>query len=451
MIVNFSVENWMSFRNEEPFSLIAGDNHIEDREIPQIDKYEIGLLPIAALYGGNASGKSNFVDALEFAQQMVIDGVGVDQPIPIIPFLLNTGSEQKPSKFKIELLADEIIYEYGFLVNQSKVLEEYLLEKDLDDSGKVLFRRDKRVLVLGNELTQKNELKYTFKATRNNQLFLNSSVTMNLDIFRPVYEWFRDALRIIKPESYFPSQHQLMDTKHSLNQKLNEVIHLFDTGVVGITNQEIPPQLVNSIFPKNWYAPEQLRDGKMKILYSPIGRYLVEKKNGEIFIKQMVFQHRNSVGDIVSLDLSLETEGTLRLVELLPAFFHLTLGVKSKVLVIDEIDSSLHTFLTKNLIKSYLGYCSKDTRCQLIYTTHDIQLLDPKILRNDEFWVFERDLNGVSHLQSFDDFSNIGTDENMQDLYLEGRLGGVPNILFESTEIEPFLFNNESKEYKSDD
>ena len=441
----------MSFRNEEPFSLIAGDNQLEDREIPQIDKYEIGLLPIVAFYGGNASGKSNFVDALEFAQQMVIDGVGVDQPIPIIPFLLNTGSEQKPSKFKIELLTGEIIYEYGFLVNHLEVIEEYLLEKYSDDSGKVLFKRNKRELTLGKGLTKKNELKYSFNATRNNQLFLNSSVTMNLDIFRPVYEWFRDALRIIKPRSYFTSQHQLMGTKHSLNQNLNEVIHLFDTGVIGISNQKVPPQLVNSMFPKNWYAPEQLRESEMKILYSPIGRYLVEKKNGEISIKQMVFQHRNSVGEIVSLDLSLESDGTLRLVELLPEFFNLTSGVKSKVLVIDEIDSSLHTFLTKNLIKSYLGFCSKDTRCQLIYTTHDIQLMDSTILRNDEFWVFERDLDGVSHLHSFDDFNDIDVDENVQDLYLEGRLGGVPNILFESTEIERFLFNNEGKEYKSDE
>ena len=142
MIISFSVENWMSFRDQATFSMIASRERQHGKRVPKLGKYQTRVLPIAAIYGGNASGKTNLFKALSFAKTLVVKGTRLDSLIPIEPFRLDGKGTNRPSRFAFELLIDETIYEFSFAVTRKAVLEERLVVIT-STSEKVLYdRRD---------------------------------------------------------------------------------------------------------------------------------------------------------------------------------------------------------------------------------------------------------------------------------------------------------------------
>ena len=143
----------------------------------------------------------------------------------------------------------------------------------------------------------------------------------------------------------------------------------------------------------------------------------------------MVSYHRNNDGIEIKFELNDESDGTKRLISLIPAFLELAAPRSNKVFIIDEFDRSLHTLLLRQLLESYLDSCSPDTRSQLLFTTHDVLLMDQKLFRRDEMWITERARDGATSLLSFSDFKDVRYDKDIRKSYLEGRLGGVPRIL----------------------
>jgi len=157
----------------------------------------------------------------------------------------------------------------------------------------------------------------------------------------------------------------------------------------------------------------------------------VTRKNGELVAKKLVTYHPNADGTSTKFEIRQESDGSQRIIDLLPAILDLSEQVSNKVYVIDEMDRSLHTLLTRGLIRTYLASCSPRTRSQLLLTTHDVLLMDQRLLRRDEMWVTQRDAWGASSLYSFSDFNEIRYDKDIQKSYLQGRLGGVPRILLQ--------------------
>lgn len=117
------------------------------------------------------------------------------------------------------------------------------------------------------------------------------------------------------------------------------------------------------------------------------------------------------------------------MIDLLPAFMAIAQPTVNKVYIIDELDRSLHTLLTRRLLESYLAGCDENSRSQLLFTTHDSLLMDQDLLRRDEMWVAERDQDGCSELIAFSEYKDVRSDKDIQKSYLQGRLGGVPRIL----------------------
>jgi AAA15 family ATPase/GTPase len=146
----------------------------------------------------------------------------------------------------------------------------------------------------------------------------------------------------------------------------------------------------------------------------------------------MVAYHAKADGGRVALEMWQESDGTLRAIDLLPAFLWMMSAGSTKVFVIDEIDRSLHTLLTRELLGFYLSSCSQDTRSQLLFTTHDVMLMDQRLLRRDEMWVTERDGHGASTLTALLEYKGIGDDTDIRKAYLHGQLGGVPNVLLDN-------------------
>lgn len=436
MIISFSLENWMSFRNRVTFSMVASRERQHGERIPKLKKYQTRILPIAAIYGGNASGKTNFFKALNFVKTMVVKGTQIDNLISIEPFRLDGFSFGQPSFFAVELFFEGNIYEFSFSVTRKKIIEEQLVLIS-GTTEKVLYHRQADGIQFEDSLTKDPFLHFAFKGTRDNQLFLTNSVSQKVEQFRPVFDWFKDTLDLVAPDSRFEPFEQFLDEGHPLFTTMNQVLPLLDTGITRIGSEEIPMDRIPLPETMKVLLQEEVKEGMtIRLQMDQINlRILVTRKNGELSARKLVTFHPNADGEVTKFEVFQESDGSQRVIDLLPAFLELSAKNAQKVYIIDEIDRSLHTLLTRKLIEAYLKTCSSETRTQLLFTTHDILLMDQQLLRRDEMWVAERDSHGTSSLASFSEYKDVRYDKDIRKSYLQGRLGGTPRIHLETNPL----------------
>ncbi|MBO7722390.1 MAG: ATP-binding protein [Thermoguttaceae bacterium] len=440
MLVSFSLENWMSFRNQVTFSMVASRERQHRERVPKLGKYQTRVLPVAAIYGGNASGKTNFFKALSFAKSLVINGTRPDNLIPVEPFRLDTKAADQPSRFSFELLIDEVIYEFSFAVTRKAVLEEKLVVIT-GNSEKVLYHRRDGDPNFDSSLANDMFLNFAFQGTRDNQLFLTNSVSQKVDNFRPVYDWFQGTLELVAPDSRFEQFDQFLDEGHPFYSTMNEMLRQLDTGISHMGSEEVPFKNIPWPEPMKTSMQEKVKEGMtVRMLNAPINeRFVVTRKNGELIAKKLATYHTKADGTEAEFDIRQESDGSQRVIDLLPAFLELSSQGSKKVYVIDELDRSLHSLLTRGLLEVYLGKCSTESRTQLLLTTHDVLLMDQQLLRRDEMWVAERDVNGASDLVSFSEYKDVRYDKDIRKSYLQGRLGGIPRILLGGALTSPRL------------
>ena len=434
MIISFSIENWKSFRDPASFTMVAGKERQHGERVAKVKKYSTRLLPVSLIYGGNASGKTNLFSALSFSKMLVVKGTHPDGLIPLEPFRLATKGEEKPSHFAFELLIDEVVYEYSFVVDRRQVLEERLVQVN-SSSEKLLFDRKGEEVEFGAGLKKDQLLQFAFRGTRENQLFLTNSVSQKVDNFRPVYDWFRDTLELVAPDARFESFEQFLDEGNPLFDTMNDLLPQLDTGINRLGGEVVPleslpiPDLMKSSL------LEDVKEGmSLRLLGGPVNeRFIVTHQDGKLVAKKLVTYHPTEDGGEAKFEMRMESDGSQRVIDLLPAFLDLSSSNSKKVYVIDEVDRSLHTLLTRQLLTAYLSSCSPESRSQLLLTTHDVLLMDQQLLRRDEMWVTERNSAGASELISFSEFKDVRYDKDIRKSYLQGRMGGVPRILLEGT------------------
>ncbi|MRS12989.1 MAG: ATP-binding protein [Actinobacteria bacterium] len=437
MLLRFGVENWTSFREPVELSLVAGRERQHGNRLPQVRKYRLRVLPVAAVYGGNASGKSNLFKAMMFAKQLVVKGTQPDALIPVRPFMLDPDSQKLPTRFAFEVLVNDVVYEYTFAVTSKRVFEESLT-RVLSTSEHVLFRRIRDKIAFDDTLDLDRGqhlpfLEFAFRGTRANELFLTNSVSQNIADFRPVWEWFRDALTLIAPDASFEPSEMLLDSTNPLSSKVSRALVELDTGVVGLGAKEIRLEDLG-LFAEIEADLRQLVRPGTTVRFRDLERnqrYLLSgDKRGTLKVRKLVAKHRRSDGTEVTFDLRNEADGTQRVIDLLPAFCDIEESGSRRVYVVDELDRSLHSLLTRQLLGSFLDSCSATTRAQLVFTTHDLLLMDQDLLRRDEMWVTERGANGSSALLSLSEYQDIRYDKDIRKSYLQGRLGGIPKLFF---------------------
>ncbi len=436
MIINFSIENWMSFQNPTSFSMIASRERQHGDRVPRVGKYQTRILPIAVIYGGNASGKTNFFKALNFVKGLVVRGTRPDSIIPIEPYRLDAGSIEKPSRFKIEMLINETIYEFSFAVTRKAVIEEKLIQIT-STSEKILYERKGDDPNFDRSLKKDQFLHFAFKGTRDNQLFLTNSVSQKVDIFRPVYDWFKDTLELIAPDSRFKPFENFLNEEHPLFGVMNKMLPQLDTGISHLGSEEIPFDNISLPDEIKSRLQEDIKEGMaIRLLTDPSNeRFIVTRREGELIVKKLVTFHPKPDGTETKFEIQQESDGSQRVIDLLPAFLEISKTDSKKVYIIDEIDRSLHTLLTRQLLEAYLTNCSNKSRAQLLITTHDVLLMDQQLLRRDEMWVTERNWKGSSNLLSFSEYKDIRYDKDIRKSYLQGRLGGIPRFLLNSSPV----------------
>ena len=326
MLVSFSLKNWMSFRDQVKFSMVATRERHHGQRLPRLDKYRTRILPVAAIYGGNASGKTNFCAALAFAQRLILLGTRPDERIPVEPFRLDTEGGNQTSRFGFELLIDERIYEFSFAVTHEVILEEKLVEIT-SASEKVLYHRRDGEPGLHPSLAKDQRLKFTFQGTRDNQLFLTNSVSQQVDRFRPVYDWFRNTLTLVSPSASFGPIEQFFDEKSPLHLGMSETLSQLDTGIEKLGSEEIPfeklpiPEEIRTRF------KEEVMEGSTarlpSVLFGDEFCWVARKEN-ELIAYRLVSSHRTADGTLISFRLHQESSGSQRLINLLPAFLELS-------------------------------------------------------------------------------------------------------------------------------
>ena len=435
MLVQFTLENWKSFRDEITFSMVATREKQHGDRIYKSDKLKNKILPAAAIFGGNASGKTNFIKALEFAQQFIVGGTKPSQSISVDPFILNPLTKSQPTRMSFTFLIDEMCYEFSFAVTEYEVTKETLRTISPYTEKTIYQRTGNEIVYKQKEMAKDKFYEFVAQSTRSNQLLLTTMINLNADRFRPVYDWFAQHLHIIGPRYRFTNFELFLDRNYPLKDWVNSRIKLFDSGITQLEGVDISLDQVPLSETEINDLSEQLGECKSaRLSVNPRGdRHVISKMNNQLSAVKLISYHKSSDGCNVEFEVARESSGTQRLIDLLPAFQVLSSSDAQNLFVIDEIDRSLHSDLITQLVEEYLSNCSNSSKSQLILTTHNLMLMDQQIFRRDELWVTERDNTENTDLISLCAYKNIRFDKDIRKSYLEGRLGGIPHLAIRGT------------------
>ncbi len=438
MLVRFTVSNFLSFNEEVELSMVPGLSRQHPDHILRDERWNgINLLRSAVIYGANASGKSNLVKAMHFAQNLIVKGTRPKQPISVDFHALHQGCGKLPSKFEFEFRCNEKFYAYGFELDRRIIHTEWLYEVTKKKQT-MLFERethkDKVEVNFGNLGATREEMQflgYVAQGTRPNQLFLTESLEKNVAFFEDVFSWFSDVLKIIFPHSRFLGLEISISEGDELSTALLDYLQLFNTGISGLELKSINisndlPGLPDDVKAK---LIAKLEPGKSILVMLNSGkdiRYVFrinEKQEEEVF--QLMTKHNMAGCDEETLfEIAKESDGTQRLLDLIPALYQLV--NTDKVYVIDELDRSLHPHLSYKILEHFLSNAAQQ-QSQLIVTTHESHLLDLDLLRRDEIWFIEKNQEGASTLYSLEEFTPR-YDKDIRKGYLLGRFGAIPMI-----------------------
>lgn len=427
VLVAASIENWRSFRDRIDFSMVAGRQRQHGRRVPKIDRFQTRLLPVAAVFGGNASGKTNFFRALSFARSLVVAGPSqLGEPIPVEPFRLDEESETRPSRFSFDLLIDDAIHSYSFSATSTGIEHEEL-HIQTSTTKRIIYVRREEEIEFDRSLAEIDKLNMAFSLTRPNQLFLTSSLAFNVTHFRSTYRWFDECLELIAPDCRFAPL-EYMTRGHAFHSSTNGVLSGLDLGVSRLDTEEVR---LENILSKELVAGIQRtlklsQSGMVRLGDS--SRHIVTRHDGGIKAQKLVAYHRRGNGSEVKFEFRDESDGSQRVIDLLPTFLDLASSGCNKTYVIDELDRSLHPILTRWLLEYFLDQNSQQSRSQLLFSANDVQLIDQSLFRLDEMWLTETDRDGVSQLISFGEYKGVRKDKDIRKSYLHGRLGGTPRI-----------------------
>jgi len=288
-------------------------------------------------------------------------------------------------------------------------------------------------ILRGRNYKNKPFLDFIAQGTRPNQLFLTEAVERNVQKLQPIVNWFKKVLTIIPAESHYTGLEFGILSSKKFTNFLSEFLNFAGTGIDSIGIDEIqldfdyqfPEMPVSMREEIEQELAEAVENSVIMIENLLEKRYLfIKGEDQQVNLMQLKTKHRNEKGQLVDFSIDEESEGTQRLINLIPALFILQ-QKPEKVIFIDELDRRLHPLLSRQFLELSLHYQAKESISQLIFTTHDTNLLDLDLLRRDEIWFVEKNQKGASHLYPLAEFK-IRPDLKIEKGYLNGRFGAIP-------------------------
>ena len=408
MLIDFRVRNFRSFKDECTLSLVASSD-ADLRETNTFDT-KVSAVPAvvraAGIYGANASGKSNLIRALLLMRGVVLESATLlqaGQLFNVQPFRLDEKTATEPTLFEVTVLLDGIRHQYGFEFTAERIVSEWLLVYVKNKPQKWFERKfdgtedkiDPGTYLTGPKRTWQD-------ATRPNALFLSTAVQLNSVQLQPLFAWFAESLNIFLDGGHLPfdfSASSIEDT--SRREAIISLLRAADIGIASITTEK--------------------KKGVQQTVHFDLttGASNVQRVERELLLPR--FTHKGKIA--AQFDFGDESQGTQKLFSLAGPL--LDIIDKGRILAIDELDSSLHPLLMRQILKAFQDPELNTKGAQIIFTTHDTSLLDGKVLRRDQIWFTEKLEDQSSVLIPLTEFSPR-KGEAIERGYLSGRYGGVP-------------------------
>ena len=415
MLIEFSVANFRSIKDEVRLSLVAGPGK-ELREThvvtPPLNEgvRSIPLLRSAAVYGANAAGKTNLLRALRTMRHMVARSNQDLGELPVTPFRFDPDCEARPTTFEAMCFAKDVRYQYGFSATRGAVTREWLyawprgrvqlwFERERAGNGGDVFK-------FGDRLSGDKEV--WRRATRPDALFLSTAVSLNSSQLRPVFDWFTGNLHVAGVGGW-ANVFSLEYCRDGRKAALLEFLRTADLAISGlrVVEQE--------------FSPETLPDDMPPAVKEDIGKKLAGAK-----VVNLRLRHDTKDGRPVELDLDEESDGTQKIFALAGPWLD-TLE-KGHVIVFDELHDNLHPSLVRFLVERFHDPSVNAKGAQLIFSTHDTSILSQDVFRRDQIWFCERNARQETGLFPLTDFRPRKGIENLERSYLAGRYGAVPHF-----------------------
>jgi len=439
VLLRYVVSNFKSIGHPVEFSMLPAEESMDKRFSKAVTTRagEWKVLQRSGFFGPNGSGKSSFIESVNFARDYIVDGQKSGKGTGVNQFRGDIEDLGGLSTFQFMFYLDREVFEYGFSLDQRQVHEEWLMQLDkarfmplftrvTDENGKTeidieakFARKNSRDRILAEVL------KNSIQESQKNQLFLYKLYDNGIKRAEGIVGWFKD-LRIIFPSTKVRALPIRVRSDEGLRNYIGEMLDKMDTGVsrISVASREIdfhewaekldlPKEIVDEI--------EEIKNGVVNLA----GKYFIfgENKEKRTILVQLKFNHQLN-GKAVQFNIEEESDGTQRLLDLLPILF--TVGKNSSIYFIDEIDRSLHTKLSQFLLDEFACGVGEGNN-QIIFTAHDVNLINLHSFRQDEVWFIEKNKQGESALRPFSDFQ-VKEGQDTLKAYLSGRFGAVPMI-----------------------
>jgi len=428
MLIKFTAENFLSFYEETEFNMLTGEvRRLPDHvySLPKVD-----ILKSAVIYGANGAGKSNLIIAIDALRTVVTEG-RLDFLTSETCFRMKD-TLSKPSKLEIEFIVDEVGYAYGLCFFEDRITEEWLFVLNYGKKNdELVFERS---LIEGKESikmspkyskNQKDRLLiqvYEEDLLEEDVPFLFMVKDKKFMEISNAFKWFNQGMQIVFPKMQYSGLVYSFINDQKFKAFTNHMIAQLSTGI-----QEID---ILSIDFDQFFGEDNLSEKErvLKIIRSGEQERVGDRReaialmeDGKPVVKKAVSYHNNDKGEKVRFELSEESDGTRRLIDFIPLLY--MLDYYPVTIIIDEIDQSLHPALLKEFVSFVQN--NKAKKGQLIITTHESNLLDLDLFRQDEIWFAEKNEIGASHFYPLSDY-NVRPDLDIRKGYLSGRFGAIP-------------------------
>ena len=431
ILIEFKFLNYRSFRDEGCLSMEPmGLSRMKECLIPY---RAAGLLPSVALFGKNGGGKTNVIRAFWFGVKFICNAQRTQHetaPIPVQPFLLDDVSQNEPTAFEFSYMLDNIKYVYGFAATKTTVVKEYLYHSPKGQKAMVFSRSGQDFEFREGPDKKKREL--ISETVAPNQLYFSVACTMNEKACMSAMRWFREQLLFSR--DYTDLSDQLIE--HSENPNMLQAIKRYaieaDLGI-----QDMKFEVKNTELTTADQLPTDLPEGIIAAL-KQFAKALSDDPNvserklqmGEVNVTSFhCGLDKEGQVHLYGLPLSVESDGTRQLMALAPAIeYVLSCG---GVLLVDELENRIHPLLMQLIVSKFQSPKSNPNHAQLIFTTHNTELLDAGLIRKDQIYFVDKDkTSGSSSLYSISEFSTT-TNENIRKGYLLGKYGAAPDLNIE--------------------
>ena len=444
MLVGFSVQNFKSFKEMQSISFVASKITRHKRHVLNVNDRRI--LKSGLIFGANAGGKSNLIEAMDLSKKIIIDGLDkVD--LNKKHFRIAQEAYREPGVFDYRIIVNKTEYSYGIVVSYDKkeIMAEWLVR--IEKSGKevYLYNRqvdDRGISNIGTEVTgqsEKDETRFNIylqdfaegiseilkRKTILSDIAMRSNAGQGvLSEIADVFSWFKRMV-VLFPNTKYSALNRLT-ADINMQKFFTSILSYFDTGIEAVNNESIEIDMDKILDRMDTQKKEELKihlsnvTEKNPILFKVDQQIysLYKDENGNIFSSKMLLNHGNSEDMFEYAD---ESDGTQRLFDFVPLFLK---KYRDSVIIIDEIDRSLHTNLIYRFMQKFYDF-TEDSECQLLATTHDSNLLDLELLRQDEIWFVERQEDHSSSIFSLNKFKER-FDKRVDKEYLLGRYGAIP-------------------------